>query len=130
MDTKRTNNRIIFKYIHGIPFWEGNIEQCIDFCSVYIYYISVITSYSIHYTKLYEFIDEYPSIKAALWVGTPGSRGANSLGKILTGEVNPSGRLVDTYAYNIESHPSIVNFGDYSYNNIAGMSLLEYEEVV
>ena len=74
------------------------------------------------------FIDEYPSIKSALWVGTPGSRGANSLGKILIGEVNPSGRLVDTYAYDIESHPSVVNFGDYSYSNISGMSLMEYEE--
>lgn len=74
------------------------------------------------------FLDEYPSVQAALWVGTPGSKGANSLGKILTGEVNPSGRLVDTYAYEAGSNPASVNFGDYDYTNIEGMSFLNYNE--
>lgn len=74
------------------------------------------------------FLDEYPSIKAALWTGTPGSRGAVSLGKILVGDINPSGRLTDTYVYDNSTHPSIENFGDYEYTNIDGMGLLEYEE--
>ncbi len=74
------------------------------------------------------FIEDYPSIKSVVWVGTPGPKGANSLGKVLTGQVNPSGRLVDTYVYDVESHPSTVNFGDYDYTNIDGMSFLEYEE--
>ncbi|WBW94957.1 glycoside hydrolase family 3 protein [Oceanirhabdus sp. W0125-5] len=74
------------------------------------------------------FLEEYPEIKAALWVGTPGSRGANSLGKILTGEVNPSGRLTDTYVYDVSSHPSVVNFGDYEYTNIDGIGFMNYEE--
>jgi len=74
------------------------------------------------------FLDEYPSLKAALWVGTPGSKGANSLGKILAGEVNPSGRLVDTYAYDASSNPGSINFGDYDYTNIEGMSFLNYQE--
>ena len=74
------------------------------------------------------FLEEYPSLKAVLWVGTPGSRGANSLGKILSGDVNPSGRLVDTYAYDASSNPASVNFGDYKYNNIDGMSFLNYQE--
>jgi len=76
------------------------------------------------------FIEEYPSIKATLWVGTPGPKGAVSLGKVLTGEVNPSGRLVDTYVYDIEKHPAIANFGDYDYTNIEGMSFLNYEESI
>ncbi|MBI9011594.1 MAG: glycoside hydrolase family 3 C-terminal domain-containing protein [Clostridiales bacterium] len=74
------------------------------------------------------FLDEYPSIKAAVWTGTPGSRGAVSLGKILAGDVNPSGRLTDTYVYDNSTHPSIENFGDYQYDNIDGIGLLEYEE--
>lgn len=74
------------------------------------------------------FLNEYPSLKAALWVGTPGSKGANSLGKLLAGKVNPSGRLVDTYAYNAGSNPASVNFGDYKYSNIEGMSFLNYNE--
>lgn len=74
------------------------------------------------------FLDEYPSIKAAMWVGTPGPRGANSVGKALAGGVNPSGRLVDTYAYDVSSNPASINFGDYDYTNIDGMSFLNYEE--
>ena len=49
------------------------------------------------------FLNEHPSIKSALWVGTPGTKGANSLGKTLAGNLNPSGRLVDTYAYDAGS---------------------------
>ncbi|MPM15291.1 hypothetical protein SDC9_61659 [bioreactor metagenome] len=74
------------------------------------------------------FLDQYPSIKAALWIGTPGPFGCNSLGKILAGEINPSGRLVDTYAYNAGSSPASVNFGDYKYDNIKGMSFINYNE--
>lgn len=74
------------------------------------------------------FLDEYPSIKAALWVGTPGPFGCNSIGKVLAGEVNPSGRLTDTYAYDAGSSPASVNFGDYPYDNIPGMAFINYNE--
>ena len=43
------------------------------------------------------WLDEYDNIKAALWCPSPGETGFNALGKILNGEVNPSGHLVDTY---------------------------------
>jgi len=76
------------------------------------------------------FLNDYPSLKAALWVGTPGTRGANSLGKTLAGQLNPSGRLVDTYAYDAGSNPASVNFGDYDYTNIEGMSFLNYQESI
>lgn len=59
------------------------------------------------------FIDgeEYNGkIKGALWVGTTGGTGMNALGKILIGEVNPSGRLVDTYARTFANAPSWQNF--------------------
>ncbi|MFF2272090.1 glycoside hydrolase family 3 C-terminal domain-containing protein [Agromyces sp. NPDC058136] len=73
------------------------------------------------------FLEEYPEITGAVWIGTPGPRGAVSLAKILTGEVNPSGRLTDTYAYDVSSAPATENFGDYRYEN-AERGLLEYEE--
>lgn len=73
------------------------------------------------------FLDEYPQITGAVWIGTPGPRGAVSLAKILTGEVNPSGRLTDTYAVDVESAPATENFGDYRYEN-ADRGLLDYEE--
>ncbi len=74
------------------------------------------------------FLDEYPSIKAALWIGTPGPKGCDSLGKILAGTVNPSGRLTDTYAYDGSSNPASVNFGDYKYTNIPGKAFINYNE--
>lgn len=60
---------------------------------------------------------EEEGIDAALIIGGPGSTGLNALGEILAGEVNPSGRLVDTYAYDLTSAPSYYSFGDFTYLN-------------
>lgn len=49
-------------------------------------------------------------LKGALWIGTTGGTGMNALGKILKGEVNPSGRLIDTYAADFTKAPSYQNF--------------------
>jgi len=76
------------------------------------------------------FLEEHPEIKSALWIGTPGPFGSNSLANILVGNVNPSGRLVNTYAYDISSNPAVVNFGDYKYDNIRGRAFLNYEESI
>ncbi|MGN1026986.1 MAG: glycoside hydrolase family 3 C-terminal domain-containing protein [Faecousia sp.] len=73
-------------------------------------------------------VDAYDSIEAVVWTGIPGTQGCVSLGKVLTGEVNPSGRLVDTYAYSVSSAPASVNFGDYPYDNINGKAFINYEE--
>ena len=58
-------------------------------------------------------------IDAALWVGTPGSTGANAIGDVLAGTVNPSGRLVDTYPYEVESAPSYYAVGNFDYTNVS-----------
>ena len=73
-------------------------------------------------------VDEYDSIEAVVWTGIPGTQGCVSLGKVLTGAVNPSGRLVDTYAYDVSSAPASENFGDYKYDNLDGMAFINYEE--
>lgn len=72
-------------------------------------------------------LDTYDNIEAALWVGTPGPFGCVSIGRALAGEVNPSGRLPDTYAYDITSAPASVNFGDYKYDNLK-MAFINYNE--
>ena len=61
---------------------------------------------------------EDEGIDAALWMGFPGSTGCEAVGDILAGKVNPSGHVVDTFAYNMESAPSYYAFGDYDYSNI------------
>ena len=50
-------------------------------------------------------------IDAAVWIGFTGSNGITALGEILNGDVNPSGRLGDTWAADFTKNPSFVNFG-------------------
>lgn len=54
---------------------------------------------------------------AILWVGTTGSRGFESMAKILAGEVNPSGRLTDTYPTDFTKDPTYYTFGSFEYDN-------------
>ena len=58
----------------------------------------------------------HENIQAALWLGHPGSNGLNALGRVLSGEVNPSGRTVDTFARDFRNDPSWYNFGNYMTN--------------
>ena len=53
-------------------------------------------------------------VKAVLWIGNPGAVGAASVGRILTGEVNPSGHTVDTWARDFTKDPTYQNFSDNS----------------
>lgn len=64
------------------------------------------------------YLEEVPQVKSIVWVGTPGPYGARSLGNVLAGNINPSGRLVDTYAYDLTSAPATENFGSYAYDNL------------
>ena len=54
------------------------------------------------------WLDEY-GVDACLWIGCPGQRGFEGVANILTGAVNPSGNLTDTYAANSMSSPAMVN---------------------
>ena len=64
------------------------------------------------------FLDEY-DVDACLWIGALGETGAYAVGDALSGAVNPSGALVDTYAYDSLSAPSMQNFGSYQISNSA-----------
>ena len=70
------------------------------------------------------WIDEYESIKAAAIIWIPGEFGMRAVAQMLTGEVNPSGKLVDTVSYDIEHPPASENFGNYMYKNIAILDFL------
>lgn len=71
---------------------------------------------------------ETEDIDAAMWIGGPGSVGLQAVADAIVGEVNPSGRLVDTYAYDATSSPAYMNSGDFSYigteHSEGGMSAL------
>lgn len=59
----------------------------------------------------------HANIDSALWIGAPGDTGIMALGRILKGEVNPSGRTVDTYVRNYKNDPTWQNFGNYLEKN-------------
>lgn len=74
---------------------------------------------------------EFANVKAALWVGAVGQTGIRAIGEILSGKVNPSGRLADTYAYDSESAPSFQNFGSYTFEGLTdthGKYYMNYAE--
>lgn len=58
------------------------------------------------------FLSEYSKIQACLWSGNLGHVGIEALVRVFNGEVNPSGRLVDTYAFDAFSSPAMQNFGE------------------
>lgn len=65
------------------------------------------------------WVDEYDSIKGVLTLAGPGQNGFGALGKILHGDVNPSGRLADTYVYDLTSTYNFNNIGSFFYDNVA-----------
>ena len=56
-------------------------------------------------------IENDSSIDAVLWVGMPGQNGFSSLGKVLSGAVNPSGKTPDIYPADFTLDPTFANFG-------------------
>lgn len=66
--------------------------------------------------------NEY-GVDACLWIGDVGISGIDAVGEILTGKVNPSGSLVDTYCYNNYSSPAMVNSVPAAYDGVAAEDL-------
>ena len=62
-------------------------------------------------------LEEY-GVDACLWIGNTGYMGAPGVVNILTGTVNPSGKLVDTYAADSLSSPAAANMGEFAYKNV------------
>ena len=63
-----------------------------------------------------DFVDSY-GIDAVLWIGDVGMTGILGVADILAGNVNPSGRIVDTFLKDNLSAPAMQNFGAYKYTN-------------
>jgi beta-glucosidase len=57
-------------------------------------------------------------VDAILLAGSPGATGLNAVGRILSGDVNPSGRTSDLWAADFTADPTYQNFGGYLYDNL------------
>ena len=62
-------------------------------------------------------IQDNDGVDAILQVGLPGGYGFYGVADILSGDVNPSGHLTDTYAVKNANSPAAQNFGDLQWTN-------------
>lgn len=69
------------------------------------------------------FADEYPQIKSVVWCPGTGNVGFNALGKVFSGEVNPSGKTPDTFIYDMTTAPWWDNAEKTEYTNLADMAV-------
>ena len=74
-----------------------------------------------------DWVKDYSNVKAVLSCTT-----IESIPYILTGQVNPSGRTVDTFAADASKSPAAQNFGDYQYvdenGELTKYNYVTYEE--
>ncbi len=72
------------------------------------------------------------NVEAVLWIGHPGEAGINGVAKILSGKVNPSGHVVDTWTADMSTNPTFYSADDQTYSNIennnTGRKYYQYNE--
>lgn len=71
------------------------------------------------------WVEEYPQVKALLFLGIPGQEGAMALVGLLTGKANPSGKLAFTIAKRYEDYPAC---RDFSWDKDHPEAILTYED--
>lgn len=71
-----------------------------------------------------QWLDTYSAVKAVLFLGIPGEEGCGALADILTGAVNPSGKLSFSVAESLEDYPAAKNF---TWNKEQEEEILTYE---
>ena len=64
-----------------------------------------------------DVFEQDEKVSGVLWIGNPGDVGPLAVGRILSGEVNPSGHTADTWARDFTLDPSFQNFSDNAQTN-------------
>lgn len=90
---------------------EDEHQMLADLCA---YYKDVIVVVNAGGQVDLSFMDEFENIKALFVIVQPGMEGGNAFADVISGKVNPSGKLVDSWAYKYEDYPSAATF---SHNN-------------
>ena len=86
-------------------------QMLADICA---YYKNVVVVINAGAQVDLSFMDEFTNIKALLTIVQPGMEGGNAFADVVSGKVNPSGKLTDTWAYKYEDYPNAETF---SHNN-------------
>lgn len=99
------------QYKHYLQLTDSEIEL-IEYVKARFDKIIIVLNTS-NIMEMYNLQND-PDINAILLMERPGSTGVNALGRILSGEVNPSGRTGDEWYRDFSADPTWMNFGDNS----------------
>lgn len=112
---------------HALELGQDELDVLEEACSNFENVVVILNTSA---TLELGFLEEYPQIRAALYVGFTGDTGLEVIGDILKGAINPSGHTVDTFAYDLTTAPSFVNMTStgFGYSNLADHWFIEYEE--
>lgn len=72
------------------------------------------------------WVEENPAISSVIYCPGTGQTGFAGLGEIITGAVNPSGKTVDTFVYDLTTTPTYNNFGAFVYDNMEDVAPMSY----
>lgn len=100
---------------HGLEL-SGTEREMIEY--VTSNYDKVVVLYNSANAFEMGWVYDYESIGGVVTLAGPGQTGFNALGAVLKGTVNPSGRLVDTWVYDLTSINCFNNIGDFRYTNM------------
>ena len=73
-----------------------------------------------------DVFEQDEKVSGVLWIGNPGDVGPLAVGRILSGEVNPSGHTADTWARDFTLDPTFQNFSDNAQTNKVSLSGGDY----
>ncbi len=71
-----------------------------------------------------KFLDDFSNIEGIVYMSQPGMEAGNALADVLTGKVNPSGKLTDSWAYEYQDYPGAKEFS----TNGASLEYAAYHE--
>ena len=78
---------------------------------------NVIVVYNGANTLELDWTNDYEQIKSVLLCAGAGATGFNALGNVIAGNVNRSGKTVDTWVKDLKQAPYINNIGHFAYTN-------------
>ena len=111
----RDNNDKPFSNKHALEL-SDNEQALFDLLHDHFEHIVIVINSS-NIFECGQFEDD-PQVAGVLWIGNPGDVGTGAVGRILCGDVNPSGRTVDTWARDFTKDPTFQNFSDNSQTNL------------
>ena len=101
---------------------DGEKELLQKTCAVFP---NVVVIYNVNGMVDMAYAEQFPQVKAVLFMGTAGEQAAGALTDILIGKEAPSGKMIETAAFTYEDYPTAKNF---SSNKDKPETILTYKD--